>query len=147
MIGSHDPNPLVIEQGCRTHLGGGLRVNHAGFKIHLTVAQRRAIFVGLGQELQDHARGLDLNPRKQIRAKGFHKAFTGAQGKAPLQSAKIKLVGRAQQGIGPFDQGPDLRAQLDGAGCGHKAAPCPHQQRISRNLAQAGQSAAHRRGA
>jgi hypothetical protein len=95
--------------------------------------------------VKPYAKRLLADARDQLRPEVLHKALAGVQRERSDQPLEVELLSRTEYGFYILNEPADLLAQLERSGCRNQTTSGSDQQRVSGRLAQAGQSAAHRR--
>jgi hypothetical protein len=142
--GAHQAIP---EQRLCAQVGRGRGVDDAGLDVHRAVPQRRAVLVRLLDEAQAYLRRLRADPSEQGRPDVLHETIAGSQRERASESREIQAVLRSQDGLCVLHEATHARPQLERPWRGDQAASGPHQERITRRLAQPRQRPAHRRRA
>lgn len=105
-------NPTILKEREGSHLRCRRLVDDPRLDVDLSLAQRGAFLVRLGEELEDDPRCFPANLGNEAGRKCLHKAFAGSKREPPVEAAKIELFRRSQDGVGAIHHASDLASQL-----------------------------------
>ena len=136
VAGAHDADEAVAKQCLGPDFRTGGLANDAGFQINGTVPKRRAVAVGLLQEMQSNGWRLGADACDQRRSEGFDKTFAGSEGEGFRQRREIEVFAWPQHRFGILHQLPHAFAQFECARRGNQATAGAHQQGIAGGFPQ-----------
>ncbi len=98
----HHADETVAEEQLGPQLGAGRLPHHPGFEVDAAVAQRRAVFVELGREMQPHAGSFGGDPGDQLGAEILHETLAGAQREGALEPRRGRASRPGAASPGPL---------------------------------------------